>query len=101
MHKNDPGVFRLYSNDAGELGEYAKEMTAEVWDGEKNCWTNPHERPNHFWDCEVMQKALAWQLGVRRWVIPGTEENKPVKPEQPRPEKRSVGDILATARRFR
>ncbi|MDL2268860.1 phage terminase large subunit family protein [Desulfosarcina sp. OttesenSCG-928-A07] len=100
VHPDDPGAFRLYSNDKGELGEYIKEMSAEVWSDEDNCWINPHERPNHYWDCEVMQKALCWQLGVRNWKNPESEDNKrPKKPEPRRHQPMSAGDLLGRLRR--
>ena len=65
IHAEDPGAFRLHSNGKGELEEYAREMCAEVWDDEEQAWTNPHGRPNHYWDCEVMIKALAYIRNVR------------------------------------
>ena len=60
----DPGTFWLHS-DPDSLAAYAREMTAEVWNPEKNFWDNPHGRPNHAWDCEYMLQALAWLLRKR------------------------------------
>ncbi|MDL2275161.1 phage terminase large subunit family protein [Desulfosarcina sp. OttesenSCG-928-G10] len=67
---DDPGAFHLHANDRGELVEYARELCAEVWSDEEQAWINPHQRPNHYWDCEVMLQALAWQLRISKWKIP-------------------------------
>ena len=97
----DPGAYHLHSNDKGELNQYAKELCAEVWSTEKNAWINPHGRDNHFWDCAYMNLVHAYHLGIRNWRVPGSEAPKPPRPEQRRPEKISVGDRLANARRFK
>jgi len=97
---DDPGAFHLHSNEKKELNEYAKEMCAEVWSDEDRAWINPHGRPNHFWDCEVMLQALAYQLGVRNWKIPEISENKAAGPPMPlRGRPLSAGERLAAIRR--
>lgn len=57
----------------GILADYAKEMCAEVFNPEKLIWENPHQRPNHFWDCEVMALVCAWELGIRQLEAPEPE----------------------------
>lgn len=76
MHPEDPGAFHLHSNDKGELNEYAREMSAEVFDDEKQIWVNPQNRPNHYWDCEVMCLALAYIYNVRKIPKPVEEDQK-------------------------
>lgn len=101
INPDDPGAFHLHSNAKGELEEYAREMCAEVWDEEKNAWVNPHERAEHFWDCEMMQKALAYQLSVRHWKMPdATGANEKPRPTPPRRQApRSAADRLGSLRR--
>lgn len=76
IHPDDPGAFHLHSNEKGELEEYAREMCAEIYDDSEQAWLNPHGKPNHYWDCEVMVKALAYIRNVRNSRI------KPVKKER-------------------
>lgn len=100
IHPDDPGAFHLHANDGGQLEQYAKELCAEVWDDEKQGWENPANKPNHFWDCEVMQRAFAFILNVRHRRRPGEEAKKPARP--PRPSERGGGGIgsrLANLRR--
>ena len=40
-------------------------MCAEVFDDDEQAWINPKRRPNHYWDCEVMLRALAHIRNVR------------------------------------
>ena len=47
-----------------------QQLSAEVFNPEKLVWENPHQRPNHFWDCEVMALVCAWELGIRNWEAP-------------------------------
>ena len=89
IHPDDPGAFHLHANDGGQLEQYAKELCAEVWDDEKQGWENPANKPNHFWDCEVMQRAFAFILNVRHRRRPGEEAKKPARP--PRPSERGGG----------
>lgn len=77
---DDPGAFHLHSNKGqngveGQLDQYAREMCAEVWDDEKLAWLNPHDKPNHFWDCETMILALAYILNIRHRRRP--DDNAP------------------------
>jgi len=65
---DDPGAFHLHSNEGGILKQYAREMCAEVWDDEKQAWDNPQDKDNHFWDCEVQIRALAFIRNVRHRV---------------------------------
>lgn len=112
----DPGTFWLHANTVqqgiGEMGgilaDYAKEMCAEVFNPEKLIWENPHQRPNHFWDCEVMALVCAWELGIRNWETPEpeparTEPAPMAAPAVPmpmqRPAPRSLADRLARLRR--
>ena len=112
----DPGTFWLHANTVqqgiGEMGgilaDYAKEMCAEVFNPEKLIWENPHQRPNHFWDCEVMALVCAWELGIRNWETPEpepahTEPAPMAAPAVPMPMQRSVprsiADRLARLRR--
>ena len=100
IHPDDPGAFHLHANDGGQLEQYAKELCAEVWDDEKQGWENPAHKPNHFWDCEVMQRACAFILNVRHRRRPDEEAKKPGRP--PRPSERGGGGIgsrLANLRR--
>lgn len=65
IQPGDPGAFHLHTNEDGGLDQYIREMTAEVWDDEAQAWVNPHNRANHFWDCEVMCSALAYIKNLR------------------------------------
>ncbi|MDR2946708.1 MAG: phage terminase large subunit family protein, partial [Candidatus Adiutrix sp.] len=99
---DDPGAFHLHSNEKKELDGYAREMCAEVWSDEKDGWINPHGRPNHFWDCEVMIQALAYQLNIRNWKMPEQmqHQSKPAGPPAPlRGRPMSAGERIAAARR--
>lgn len=111
----DPGAFWLHASTSGleiaegnSLIEYAREMCAEVYNPEKLIWENPHQRANHFWDCEVMALVCAWELGVRNWPLPEPEaraaEPAPmVTPAAPMPMQRNIPrnivDRLARLRR--
>ena len=83
IHPDDPGAFHLHANDGGQLEQYAKELCAEVWDDEKQGWENPANKPNHFWDCEVMQRAFVFILNVRHRRRPDEEAKKPARPPRP------------------
>lgn len=107
----DPGSFWLHSNTVenpltgeykGVLEEYAKEMCAEVFNPETLVWENPKERPNHFWDCEVMAQVGAWELGVRKWRPPrpdGATSRKTSPPQPLASRGLSAADRLASLRR--
>lgn len=100
---DDPGAFHLHSNEKNELEIYAREMCAEVWSDEEQAWINPHERDEHYWDCEVMLQALAYQIGIRNWKIPEEASGKNEHPIPPSPSpargRRSAADRLARIRR--
>ena len=108
----DPGTFWLHSNTyvrssgakhTGILNEYAREMCAEVFNPETLVWENPKQRPNHFWDCEVMCLVGAWELKLR-YKRPPRKQDKQSKFSKSKQVSRSgrstnVGDRLAALRR--
>lgn len=75
----DPGAWHLH---AETTVEWARQMCAEVIDEKKGIWINPHERPNHGWDCSVYNLVAAMYLRVRQSV-----PNRPKPPERKSPEK--------------
>lgn len=81
IQPNDPGAFHLHSNEDGSLDGYGKEMCAEIWDDKTLAWINLMERPNHYWDCEVMCLALADIKGVKNIPLPGVDLRKKHSPE--------------------
>lgn len=95
---NDPGAFHLHENSGSQLEQYAREMCAEVWDDEKKAWINPHDKDNHFWDCETMALALAFILNVRHMPHPDDVKEKP-KQSVERHAPRSIADRLGKIRR--
>lgn len=95
----DPGAFNLHSNGNGELNTYAREMCAEAWSDEEQAWINPHQRDNHFWDCEVMMLALAYQLGIRNWKLPEQETAQQRQTAPPKRRGKSAADRLGNLRR--
>ena len=108
----DPGAFWLHSDvvrrDAtGQtnnlLTEYAQEMCAEVFNPETLVWENPKNRPNHFWDCEVMALVSAWELGLRNRQAPASERVPTIRGQLLKQKKSggSAGDRLATLRERR
>ncbi|MDL2279085.1 phage terminase large subunit family protein, partial [Desulfovibrio sp. OttesenSCG-928-G11] len=102
---DDPGAFHLHSNIDPDkptvplLEEYAREMCAEVWSEEANCWLNPHERDNHFWDVEHMLLLLAYQLGIRNWKSDDSRPAQNAGPPAPRRGSRPAADKLSRIRR--
>ena len=76
-------------------------MIAEVWSDEDQAWINPHERDEHFWDCEVMLQALAYQLGIRNWKLPDETAALKKQPAPPAPSRggRTAADRLSRIRR--
>lgn len=95
---DDPGAFHLHTNTDGMLEQYAREMCAEVWDDEKQAWANPHDKANHFWDCETMTLALAYILNIRHRRRPEATTKPAPRPVQQRGGL-SVADRLAHLRR--
>lgn len=71
----DPGAFHLHHDTPLE---YAREMTAEFYDEQKQAWLCPDGKANHFWDCEVLALAAAFALNLRQWKQPEVE----VPPQQ-------------------
>lgn len=99
---DDPGAFHLHANTDGMLEQYAREMCAEVWDDEKQGWENPHDKDNHFWDCETEVLALAYILNVRHTRPAQPGGGKGSGKRQNRNQQSggvSVGDMLARGRR--
>ncbi len=80
IQPNDPGAFHLHSNEGGSLDGYGKEMCAEIWDDKTMAWVNPMERPNHYWDCEVMCLALADIRSVKNIPLPSQSAKLQRKP---------------------
>lgn len=70
--KDDPGCW--YYNSELTI-DWARQMTAEGI-GENGLWINPHERPNHAWDCAVLLLLAADLLGVRFWKKAEEQEQK-------------------------
>ena len=108
----DPGCFHLHSNmvrrkggaeHEGVLLDYAREMCAEVFNPETLAWENPKQRPNHFWDCEVMCLVGAWELGLRNRRPPSKDKAAAEKKAAARPvapvRAMSAGERLAALRR--
>lgn len=107
----DPGAFHLHENTKlqpnspkGILDGYAREMCAEIWNDEKNIWENPRKRPNHAFDCEYMQFALAWMLNIKNIPHPDEEQFHQAEPPMPEVSTRArrtngASSILAKIRR--
>ncbi|MCL2791098.1 MAG: phage terminase large subunit family protein [Desulfobulbus sp.] len=106
----DPGTFWLHSDVAqrrngveheGLLLDYAREMCAEVFNPETLAWENPKQKPNHFWDCEIMCLVAAWELGLRHRRPPGKDKQAIGKATPaPMPARNlSAGERLALRRR--
>lgn len=101
---DDPGAFHLHSNEGGILEQYAREMCAEVWDDDKQGWENPHDKDNHFWDCETMCLALAYIRNVRHIKPPqadGAEARRQAHSTSRQQQRggTSIADKLARVRR--
>lgn len=81
----DPGAFHLHA-EASE--DYARQMVAE-YRNDKGFWECPSNRPNHYWDCEVLAMAAADVLGIRHW------NNKAItpKPKHPSDDSRPISNI--------
>lgn len=104
----DPGTFWLHSNtverrltgeSGGILNEYAREMCSEVFNPESLIWENPRNRPNHYWDCEVMALVGAWELKLRNRKAPMPEKTPHTSPNRLQKMQHSInaGDRLAAA----
>jgi phage terminase large subunit GpA-like protein len=95
---DDPGAFHLHSGEGGILEQYAREMCVEVWDDQKLAWENPHDKDNHYWDCETECLALAYILNVRHFR-PDAEKVKKSVPSAPERGGMSIADRIARIRR--
>ena len=62
IKQDDPGAWHYHSETTEE---WARHMCAEVIDEKKAVWVNPHERPNHGWDCSVYNLVAAEVIGVK------------------------------------
>lgn len=60
--------------------------------------TNPHGKPNHYWDCETMALALAFILNIRHRQRPEPAPGKRRTTERQRGGL-SIADRLANIRR--
>lgn len=103
----DPGAFHLHANNrAGAdtesdlLADYAREMCAETFNPETLVWENPHQKPNHFWDCELMALVAAWELNLRNKRPPQPETGARAKAPAPVAARQlSAAERLAAYRR--
>lgn len=87
----DPGAFHLHAPSEGDpLTSYAKEMSAETWDAEKNggTWVNARQKPNHAWDCEYLICALADILQIKR-LAPPRQERQGARAQESVPTRRT------------
>lgn len=80
VQPGDPGAFWLHSAQ-GMPKAYFDEMTIEYWDNDAKAWICPKGKDNHFWDCEVLCQAGAWELDIRR-RRPQTEKQKAAPRQQ-------------------
>lgn len=71
----DPGAWRMCA-DCDE--EWARQMTAETIDEKTGHWVNPRNRPNHAWDCSVLNLVAADFRKVRFRPRPEKKEKKDV-----------------------
>ena len=81
----DPGAWHFH---AETTAEWAMHMTAEYID-EKGNWACPSGRPNHGWDCSVLNLAAADVLGIRFWKKKQMDKNPPPKKAGPAPKPQS------------
>ena len=77
----DPGCWHYHSQ---VTQDWARQMTVEGIN-EKGVWENPHERPNHAWDCAVLLLLAHEMRGVAFWRR--EEPTAPVTETFRRPEK--------------
>ena len=62
----DPSSWRYHSEFSED---YARHMTAE-YVNEKGLWECPDHKPNHLWDCSVLNMVAAEILGIKHWAKP-------------------------------
>ena len=78
----DPGCWHYHSM---VTQDWARQMTVEGLN-EKGIWENPHDRPNHAWDCATLLLLAHEILGVAFWPReepkkpPITKPNKGIRP---------------------
>lgn len=84
VQPGDPGTFWLHGEKAMPRA-YFEEMVTEYWDNDAKAWICPPGKPNHFWDCEVLCLAAAWELDIRR-RRPVKEKQKSIPRPQPVPQ---------------
>ncbi len=77
IDRSDPGAW-LYHAETDE--DWARQMCSEVPD-EKGVWVQLGNRPNHGWDCSVLNLVAAEILGIRNW----SREAEPKQPAPPPP----------------
>lgn len=65
----DPGAWHYHSETNND---WLRQMTVEVI-GEKGFWENPLSRPNHAWDCSVLNLVAHEILEVSFWSNPNDE----------------------------
>lgn len=70
---DDPGAWHMHHDT--ELS-WAQEMCAETIDSEKMRWVQIASRPNHAWDCSVLQCLAADMLWLKDKVKPENGEHK-------------------------
>jgi len=73
----DPGAWRYHSETTED---WARQMCSEALD-EKDQWVQIGSRPNHGWDCSVLNLVAAEILGVAAWEKPS--EGQPASPKPP------------------
>ncbi len=96
---SDPGAWKLCTDCSAE---WARQMTAEVVDYKTGLWINPTSRPNHAWDCSVLNIAAAdLKPEIRFWKNHGDVPPQP-EPEKPKtPVQQAVAQRMAAVRRPR
>lgn len=73
----DPGCWHYHA----EFPEaYAMHMTAE-YINEKNVWDCPENKPNHLWDCSVLNLCAHEILGVKHWRQPASADSATAAPK--------------------
>ena len=68
----DPGCWHYHSQ---VTQDWARQMTVEGLN-EKGIWENPHDRPNHAWDCATLLLLAHEVLGVAFWPVPEKNESQ-------------------------
>ncbi len=86
----DPGAWHLHTNldqhgNALLLVDYARQLCSEKPD-ERGLWRQINNRPNHYFDCEVLNLVCAFMLEIRN-LDPDPAPAPP--PAAPTPERRA------------